>query len=230
MIAGERDPRVLADMAKGKMRRKIPELAQALTGHFDAHHAQLARSILCTGSTWSRPPSPSSTRSIAAACAAVGAPARPVADHARGRAAGRPGDHRRDRRRTCPGSPPPAHLASWAGLAPAIHESAGKRSPAGTPARQQVAVRDAGRGRRVGRPDARQELPRRTSTPIDQRRGMQRPRSPSRTRCWSRIGCSAMSPPRPRRGLARPPKGRSPHPPARRPARTTRPHRRPPTT
>ncbi len=27
----ERDPVVLADLAKGKMRRKIPELAQALT-------------------------------------------------------------------------------------------------------------------------------------------------------------------------------------------------------
>ena len=43
---GETNPLVLADMAKGKMRRKIPELAQALEGHFDAHHARLARSIL----------------------------------------------------------------------------------------------------------------------------------------------------------------------------------------
>ena len=46
MIDGERDPRVLAELAKGRMRRKIPDLAQALTGHFDDHHAQLARSIL----------------------------------------------------------------------------------------------------------------------------------------------------------------------------------------
>jgi len=46
MIDGETNPLVLADMAKGKMRRKIPELAQALEGHFDAHHARLARSIL----------------------------------------------------------------------------------------------------------------------------------------------------------------------------------------
>ena len=28
------------------MRRKIPDLAQALTGHFDDHHARLARAIL----------------------------------------------------------------------------------------------------------------------------------------------------------------------------------------
>src|SRR4051812_37704782 len=46
MIAGERDPRVLAEMAKGKMRAKIPDLTEALTGHFDAHHARLAGSIL----------------------------------------------------------------------------------------------------------------------------------------------------------------------------------------
>jgi transposase len=46
MINGESDPLRLADMAKGKMRRKIPDLAQALTGHFDANHARLARSML----------------------------------------------------------------------------------------------------------------------------------------------------------------------------------------
>jgi hypothetical protein len=46
MINGESDPLRLADLAKGKMRRKIPDLAQALTGHFDANHAQLAHSML----------------------------------------------------------------------------------------------------------------------------------------------------------------------------------------
>src|SRR3954469_4431546 len=46
LIAGENDPRVLADLAKGKMRRKIPALTEALTGHFNAAHAQLARSML----------------------------------------------------------------------------------------------------------------------------------------------------------------------------------------
>ena len=46
MIAGEHDPTRLAALARGRMRRKIPELEQALTGHCDSHHAQLARSIL----------------------------------------------------------------------------------------------------------------------------------------------------------------------------------------
>jgi transposase len=46
LIDGERDARVLAELAKGKMRAKIPELTEALIGHFDAGHAELARSIL----------------------------------------------------------------------------------------------------------------------------------------------------------------------------------------
>jgi hypothetical protein len=41
------------------------------------------------------------------------------------------GDHRRDRRRYGP-VPTAAHLAAWAGVAPAMHESAGKRRPAGS--------------------------------------------------------------------------------------------------
>ena len=43
LIAGERDPAQLADLAKRRMRSKIPELTEALTGRFGAHHAFLAR-------------------------------------------------------------------------------------------------------------------------------------------------------------------------------------------
>lgn len=46
MIAGESSPEAFADLAKGKMRREIPDLAEALTGHFDTDHAGLAHSIL----------------------------------------------------------------------------------------------------------------------------------------------------------------------------------------
>ena len=46
LIAGERDPVVLAGLAKGVLRRKHAELVQALTGRFDAHHAELARMLL----------------------------------------------------------------------------------------------------------------------------------------------------------------------------------------
>ena len=37
---------MLADLAKGKMRARIPALTEALTGHFDGDHARLARSML----------------------------------------------------------------------------------------------------------------------------------------------------------------------------------------
>jgi transposase len=46
MIAGERDPTVLAAMAHGRMRVKIPQLRQALTGHFEDHHAFICAAML----------------------------------------------------------------------------------------------------------------------------------------------------------------------------------------
>lgn len=46
LIAGERDGQVLAALALGKMRPKIPALAQALVGHFDEHHAFVIEMIL----------------------------------------------------------------------------------------------------------------------------------------------------------------------------------------
>lgn len=41
LIAGERDPRVLAGLAQGRMRSKIDELTLALRGRFSDHHALL---------------------------------------------------------------------------------------------------------------------------------------------------------------------------------------------
>jgi transposase len=46
LIAGERDPQVLAELARGRMRVKRPRLVRALTGRFDDHHAELARLLL----------------------------------------------------------------------------------------------------------------------------------------------------------------------------------------
>jgi transposase len=46
LIAGERDPRRLAGLAKGRLRVKHAALVQALTGRFDEHHAELARMLL----------------------------------------------------------------------------------------------------------------------------------------------------------------------------------------
>lgn len=41
LIAGQRDPVVLAELAKGRLRAKIPQLVQALEGRFNAHHRVL---------------------------------------------------------------------------------------------------------------------------------------------------------------------------------------------
>jgi len=46
LIGGERDPQVLAGLARGRMRAKHDRLVQALTGKFDDHHAELARMLL----------------------------------------------------------------------------------------------------------------------------------------------------------------------------------------
>ena len=46
LIAGERDPEVLADLAKGRLRVKHAALLEALTGRFDEHHAELIRLLL----------------------------------------------------------------------------------------------------------------------------------------------------------------------------------------
>jgi transposase len=43
LITGNRDPAALADLAKRRLRIKIPALKEALTGRFTAHHAFLAR-------------------------------------------------------------------------------------------------------------------------------------------------------------------------------------------
>ena len=129
MIEGETNPLTLANMAKGKMRRKIPDLAQALTGTFDAHHARLARSML---------------RRLELVESALAELDAVIA------AACRPWQHQIELLETIPGVgtkvaqvivaetgadmsrfPTAAHLAAWAGLAPAMHESAGKQSPAG---------------------------------------------------------------------------------------------------
>jgi transposase len=46
LIAGQRDVEVLAEMAKGRMRSKIPQLRDALDGRFNDHHARLCRAML----------------------------------------------------------------------------------------------------------------------------------------------------------------------------------------
>src|SRR5260370_22914257 len=46
LIAGERDPQVLAGLARGRMRAKHDALVAALTGMFDDRHGMLAGPLL----------------------------------------------------------------------------------------------------------------------------------------------------------------------------------------
>jgi len=43
LVGGERDPMVLAELAKGRLRVKIPQLREAMRGRFRDHHALLIR-------------------------------------------------------------------------------------------------------------------------------------------------------------------------------------------
>jgi len=124
LVAGERDPVVLAEMAQRRLRNKIPELTEALTGQFNDHHAFLVKLHLGLIDEH--------TRAIDEITARIEVVMEPF------RAA-------RDLIVTIPGIstrvadviiaeigvdmsrfPTAGHLASWAGTCPGSHESAGR--------------------------------------------------------------------------------------------------------
>lgn len=124
LIAGERDPHVLAELAHTGMRRKIGALRDALTGRFDDHHAFLCTTMLGRIDA--------ATTTIAELTARIEIEIAPFAD-AVDRLDGIPGINARiaqiiiaetggDMTRF----PTAGHLASWAGLCPGNNESAGK--------------------------------------------------------------------------------------------------------
>jgi transposase len=124
LVAGQSDPAVLADLAKRRLRAKIPALTEALTGRFSEHHAFLVRIHLDL------------IDQHTAAITELTARIESVMEPFRGF---------RDLICTIPGIsiltadvvvaetgadmsvfPTAAHLASWAGVSPGHHESAGK--------------------------------------------------------------------------------------------------------
>jgi transposase len=76
LIRGERDPQILADLARGRMRGKRAALVEALTGKFDDHHADLARMLLNQIDALDRQVDQLTTRieAVIAAIPAAGAP------------------------------------------------------------------------------------------------------------------------------------------------------------
>jgi transposase len=125
LIEGSRDPAGLADLAKGKLRAKLPALRTALEGRFAARHALLVSEILSHLDYLDD--------AIGRMTTAIEEAISPFAD-ARDRLCSIPGVDRRvaeaiigeigiDMSRF----PTAAHLASWAGMCPGQHESAGKQ-------------------------------------------------------------------------------------------------------
>jgi transposase len=124
LIDGQRDPVVLADLARRRLRSKIPALTEALTGRFTDHHTFLAQLHLDLIDRH--------TAAIEQITARIEVVIEPFQGF-------------RDLITTIPGIgpliaeiivaetgadmtrfPSPAHLASWAGTTPGQNESAGK--------------------------------------------------------------------------------------------------------
>lgn len=124
LVGGSNDPEALAELARGKLRSKIPLLEKALEGRFARHHAIVVGEILAHLDYLDE---------------SIGR----ISDQIDERMA--PFAEARDRLTTIPGVdqriaeaiiaeigvdmsrfPTAGHLASWAGMCPGQHESAGK--------------------------------------------------------------------------------------------------------
>jgi transposase len=139
LIAGERDPELLADLALKRLRYRIDDLEQALVGRFDEHHATMLRLHLGHYDQLTATIRDLDGRIDTVMVAFAG---------------------QRDRLMTIPGVakitaevivaevgvdmsrfPTAAHLASWTGLCPGNNESAGKHRT-GRTTRGSVWLRD----------------------------------------------------------------------------------------
>jgi transposase len=125
LVAGERDGAVLAELAKGTLRQKRPQLAAALTGRFTGHHAALLKELLDHIDYLET--------AITRFDQQIDEAVRPYAEHV-AHLQEIPGVDRAaaeiiiaevgvDMSRF----PTAGHLASWVGICPGNHESAGKR-------------------------------------------------------------------------------------------------------
>jgi transposase len=125
LVEGTTDPAVLAELAQGKLRRKLPALREALVGRFRSHHARLLTHMLAHLDYLDE--------AVEDLAAQIDAALVPFAREAQ-RLDVIPGVGPRtaeiliaelgvDMRQF----PTARHAASWAGLCPGTHESAGKR-------------------------------------------------------------------------------------------------------
>jgi transposase len=130
LINGQADPEALSELAKGKLRVKLPELRKALHGRFEDHHAFLLERMLAHIEELED--------DIEALCARIEEETRPF-EPAVELLRSIPGVERRAAEviiaeigTDMSVFPTAAHLASWAGICPGQNESAGKRKSAKT--------------------------------------------------------------------------------------------------
>ncbi len=124
LVSGTDDPQVLADLAKGLLRKKLPQLRSALEGRFGLRHGVLVAEILAHLDYLDE--------AIERLSVVIDERIAPFAE-ARDRLCSIPGVDRRiaeaiigEIGADMAKFPTPGHLASWAGMCPGQHESAGK--------------------------------------------------------------------------------------------------------
>jgi transposase len=125
LVQGTTDPQVLADLARGRLRAKIPALREALEGRFDEEHALVVGAILAHIDFLDE--------QITLLCDAIGEKIAPF-EKAVELLCTIPGVQRRTAEvmiaeigTDMSVFPTAGHLASWAGLCPGNDQSAGKR-------------------------------------------------------------------------------------------------------
>jgi len=133
LIGGEKDTRVLAELAQRRLRAKIPQLQRALEGEITEHHCFMLRQLLDQYDFLEQ--------EIARVGERLGAVA-PASFHAEVKKLDEiPGVGERGAQALLAETgtdmsrfPSHKHFASWAGRCPGNHESAGKRKSGKTPA------------------------------------------------------------------------------------------------
>ncbi|MFE7635595.1 IS110 family transposase [Kitasatospora sp. NPDC057518] len=152
LVAGERNPRALAELARGSLVNKRELLVEALTGQFEEHHSRLLRILLETVDHFTRQISELDRHITMLLNELAGPAAAAEHDDAPTTAVGRPGPELVERLDAVPGVgattahiilaeigldmnrfPSPEHLVSWAKLCPRSIQSGTKNTtgPAG---------------------------------------------------------------------------------------------------
>ena len=125
LIEGKTDPAALADLAKRRLRSKIPALTEALTGRFTAHHGYLIRMHLNLIDSYTAALSDLDTKIVDALSPSLAA-ARDLLCSIPGWSTTVAEVFLAETGGDMTAFPTAGHLASWAGVCPGANESAGR--------------------------------------------------------------------------------------------------------